>query len=426
MPKLLQLNCTANWGSTGKIAEGIGLAAMKHGWESVIAYGRAMNTSQSHLVRVGSKTDVYLHYAGHRFFDREGLGSKRATKRLLKCIDNYKPDIIHLHNIHDHWLNYPLFFRYLATIDTPVVWTLHDCWAFTGGCAYFDKVDCRQWESECRKCPLKSHVDRSRRNFNLKKEFIAPLHKRLIIVPVSFWLERFVRNSFLKDCCIEMIHNGIDTERFKPTSSKKNVVLGIALPWSARKGLDDMIILRELLSDDVEIRLVGLNDEQLKNLPKGITGIKRTQSIKELVRHYSEASILVNPTYEDNFPTTNLEALACGTPVVTYRTGGSPEAIDAQTGIVVPKGDIEDLAKAIKEGLDNPKRFKSEDCRRSAELNFNKEIQFNRYVDLYMDILNIDTQVITPPHYRCRRRRNRHLDYRLSRFNADLAERSAA
>ena len=388
MPKLLQLNVTANWGSTGKIAEGIGQAAMARGWESAIVYGRMMNPSQSKLIKVGNQTDVYLHYARHRFLDGEGLGSKRATKRIIEQIKEYAPDIIHLHNIHDHWLNYPLLFEYLATVDMPIICTFHDCWAFTGGCAYFDRVDCRQWVSECIKCPLKSHFDRSRQNFKLKKELFISIQNKLTIVPVSNWLEGFIKQSFLRNFRIKMIHNGIDTNKFKPIFSKSRVDLGVALPWSARKGLEDMIKLRGLLSDDIEIRLVGLNDEQLKNLPIGITGIKRTQSIEELVRHYGEAAVFVNPTYEDNFPTTNLEALACGTPVITYRTGGSPEAVDSETGIVIDKGDIESLAGAIMKVIDNPDLFPASACRARAEAHFDKNIQFGKYIDLYDSLSN--------------------------------------
>jgi len=272
MPKLLQLNCTANWGSTGRIAEGIGKAAVARGWESAIAYGRSMNPSQSQLVKVDNQFDVFLHYAQHRLFDREGFGSKRATKRLIKWIDSYHPDIIHHHNIHDHWLNYPLLFEYLATIDTPIVWTFHDCWAFTGGCAYFDEVNCQKWQTECNNCPQKSILDRSRANFNLRKELFLRIHEQLTIVPVSHWLESYIKQSILKNCTIKIIHNGIDVERFKPISKKKKVVLGVALPWSPRKGLHDMIKLRQMLSLDVAIKLIGLDDKQMGSLPADLIG----------------------------------------------------------------------------------------------------------------------------------------------------------
>ncbi len=395
--KLLQLNCTANWGSTGKIAEEIGQAAMARGWESAIAYGRVMNPSQSQLVKVGDKLDVYAHYVQHRIFDREGLGSRRPTKRLIKWIDSYRPDIIHLHNIHDHWLNYSLLFQYLATIDTQIVWTFHDCWAFTGGCAYFDDVNCSKWQTGCNSCPQIKFADRSKANFNLRKDLFSSLQERLTIVPVSYWLKDFVKQSFLRNSSIMMIHNGIDVTKFEPRVKIKKTVLGVALPWSTRKGLSDIIKLRHMLPRDVEIKLIGLNDKQIKELPQGVIGINRTQNIDELVKHYGEASVFVNPTYADNFPTTNLEALACGTPVVTYRTGGSPEAVDELTGIVVDKGNINALAEAIMTVLNNPDDFTPENCRKRAEQNFNKDIQFGKYIDLYNRLLLADNQIITPP-----------------------------
>lgn len=387
--KLLQLNVTANWGSTGKIAEGIGLAAMTRGWKSAISYGRDMNPSRSQLVKVGNRYDVYAHYVQHRLFDREGLGSKRVTKRLIDWIERYQPDIIHLHNLHDHWLNYPLFFQFLATIDIPIVWTFHDCWAFTGGCAYFDRVNCNEWMCGCSNCPSnKNLIDRSKQQFLLKKSLYSLILNRLTIVPVSNWLKVFCEKSFLKDAKIQLIHNGIDLSVFSPSVGKQKVVLGVALPWSPRKGLDDIIKLRQIIDSSIEIKLIGLSPKQIKFLPNGIIGLERTNSAKELATHYSEASVFINPTYEDNFPTTNIESLACGTPVITYNTGGSPEAIDDRTGLIVDKGDVNALASAVMKIIDNPNEYNSENCRARSEKYFNKDIQFGKYVDLYESILS--------------------------------------
>lgn len=217
MPKLLQLNATANWGSTGKIAEGIGQAAMARGWESYIAYGRSSNPSASQLIKVGETRDVYLHYAKNRLFDAEGLGSKRATKKLIEKIEKLNPDIIHLHNIHDHWLNYPILFEYLASIDTPIVWTFHDCWAFTGGCYHFVEQNCYQWQSKCEKCPFpKKFLRREAKNFLRKTSAIQNLKNRLLIVTVSSWLNDLVSESQLKDLRHDFIYNGVDTSIFKP------------------------------------------------------------------------------------------------------------------------------------------------------------------------------------------------------------------
>ena len=392
MPKILQLNVTANWGSTGKIAEGIGEAALKKGWESYIAYGRYMNPSKSQLIKVGNKWDVYAHYAKNRFLDGEGLGSKTPTKQLIKTIQDIEPDIIHLHNIHDHWLNYPVLFEYLATIDTPIVWTFHDCWAFTGGCSYFDIPPCDKWITKCEKCLLrKCKIDRSKSQFNKRKELIATLGNRLTIVPVSKWLYDFCSVSILNSSNIMLIHNGIDVNKFsicENKTTKKKLILGVANVWSHRKGLNDFIKLREMLPQKYQIKLVGLTKSQISKLPDGIDGITKTQNIDELVTLYNRATAFVNPTYADNFPTTNLEALACGTPVITYRTGGSPEAIDEHTGIVVEKGDIQELASSIMEIINNPQRYSSEACRERATTHFNQDTQFGKYIDLYNQLLS--------------------------------------
>lgn len=398
MKKLLQLNVTANWGSTGKIAEGIGLAAMARGWESAIAYGRYMNPSQSRLIKVGNQMDVYAHYAKNRFLDGEGLGSKRATRQLVKQIQELAPDIIHLHNIHDHWLNYPILFEYLASIDTPVVWTFHDCWAFTGGCMYFEIPPCDKWKRQCDKCPLRAgKIDRSSRHFIERQALISKFGNRLTIVPVSHWLDEYIGESFLSDYNRLMIHNGVDTTKFRILGPNKNkpIVLGVANVWDERKGLKDFIELRKKIPvEKAQIVLVGLSNAQIESLPEGIRGIAKTQNLQELIGLYNSASVLVNPTYADNFPTVNLEALACGTPVITYRTGGSPEAVEEHTGIVVEKGDVDSLVKSINEILLHPENYDSGNCRSRAEKHFDKDIQFGKYIDLYEALLSRKANVL--------------------------------
>lgn len=392
MRTLFQLNVTANWGSTGKIAEGIGQAAINQGWESFIAYGRDMNPSESRLIKVGNQFDVYAHYARHRLFDGEGLGSKGATNNLIKKIEQIAPDIIHLHNIHDHWLNYPLLFEYIATIDTPIVWTFHDCWAFTGGCPHFEVRSCDKWRIQCEKCPIREgKIDKSRQQYNRRRELIASLGDRLTIVPVSNWLEKFCNDSLLAKSNIQLIHNGIDISKFyiRDSVQRSNpIVLGVSNIWTSRKGLNDFVELRTILPSEIRIILVGLTQSQITKLPNGIEGITRTQNVDELVNLYNQASVLVNPTYADTFPTVNLEALACGTPVVTYRTGGSPEAIDKNTGIVVEKGDVQGLAASVMQIIDNPQKFSREACRKRAEQHYNQDFQFGKYIDLYNSLLS--------------------------------------
>lgn len=400
MPKLLQINVTANWGSTGKIAEQIGLKAIAARWESYMAYGRMMNPSKSKLIKIGSQSDVYLHYALGRYLDYEGLASKQATKKLVQEIERIKPDVIHLHNIHDHYLNYQILFEYLSKHDIPVVWTQHDQWATTGGCCYVPD-GCNKWRTGCYECPLRKGVknDRSKKNYSLKKEFFTAI-KSLTLVPVSEWLGGMMRVSFLGERDIRIIHNGIDINTFRPIAADihrkyniedKKIVLGVASEWSERKGLPDMLKLANWLpKDEYAVVIVGkilkkVSIEKDEGCP--IVFIDRTQNVQELAQLYSAASVFVNPTYQDNYPTTNLEAMACGTPVVTYRTGGSPEAVSEKTGLVVEQGNLPSLVEAIRVVCGCDKDTFTTECHKRAESYFDKEKCFEKYMELYRELL---------------------------------------
>lgn len=399
MPTLLQINIASNWGSTGKIMEQIGLCAQAHGWESYVTYGRKEyhNPSKNNVISIGTTFDAYEHYAENLFFDNEGLASRRATKKFLKIVDEIKPDIVHLHVIHDHYMNYPMLFKYLAKKNIPVVWTQHDQWATTGHCCY-NLVGCERWKDECHNCPMSKwfSFDRSRRNFRLKKMLMAELPS-LTIVPVSEWLANNIRQSHLKERPIEVIHNGIDINTFSPQpkdayerygiEKSKKIVLGVANAWSERKGLNDFNKLASMLpSDEYAIVIVGKLTEERKQLENccQMVFVDRTQNALELAQLYSSASVFVNPTYQDNYPTTNLEAIACGTPVITYRTGGSPEAVDEKTGVVVEQGDINGLKDAV-ERLSNGDY--SQECRTRAEEIFDNAKCINPYILLYNKLL---------------------------------------
>lgn len=402
MPILLQINVTANWGSTGRIAEEIGQAVICEGWESLIAYGRNKNKSSSQLIRIGTNFDVYRHVLSTRLFDRNGLSSQGATKKFIKFIEVLKPDIIHLHNIHGYYLNYPILFKYLSESRIPVVWTLHDCWPFTGHCAYYDYVECDRWKRECHDClqkkgfPASYMIDRSTKNYNEKKRWFR-LVENITLVPVSDWLAAEVRKSFLGDISIRVIHNGIDPNVFSYTESGvkkklgidgKMVILGVASIWDRRKGLSDFLELRKILPlEEYVIILIGLDKRQIKLLPEGIIGVCRTNDIQELVEYYSMADVFVNPTWEDNFPTVNLEALSCGTPVITYRTGGSVEAIDGETGFVVEKGNVREIADCVHKVKQIGKQFYMRTCRRRVENFFDKKERYSEYLSLYKELL---------------------------------------
>lgn len=399
--KLLQINVTCNWGSHGTIAESIARLAMQRGWECYTAFSRGKPKSVTETIRIGNKLDKYVHGLESLLFDNEGLNSKSATKELISTIREIRPDIIHLHNIHGHYLNYQLLFDFLHEYNKPVVWTLHDCWCFTGHCAYFEWNGCFKWKTGCHDCKFKDNypvsifLQRCRHNYNIKKNAFTSV-PNLTLVPVSEWLEDYLHESFLRNCNIRTIHNGIDLNMFRPRRTKMDTkggsmyILGVASIWDKRKGISDFVKLRKLLPDDYHITLIGLSRKQIQQLPEGISGITRTNNVQELVEYYNKAGVFVNPTYEDNFPTVNLEALACGTPVITYHTGGSPEAIDERTGIVIKQGDVEALAEAILGMKSHP--LSSQDCRQRAEQSFDKDKCFEKYIKLYERLFN-ETQL---------------------------------
>lgn len=401
---ILQINATANWGSTGKIAEQINNLARSHGWETYIAYGRAKTESDSTLFHVGSKFDVYEHYGEQFLLDNDGLASCKATRRLIDGIRKINPDIIHLHNIHDHWLNYRILFNYLNTLDIPIVWTQHDCWSFTGDCGYFTELECEQWKTGCTKiCPfrkkpfMRRFINHAKQHYELKKELFTAT-KRLTLVPVSHWLEGELKESFLKEKPIQTIYNGVDTEVFKPLdnlddSLKKygldgnQYVIGVASAWSDRKGFTDYCKLVEKLPKGVKIVLVGLDKKKREEAVKyGIVGIARTDNVNELVALYNGASIVMNLSYEETFGLTTVEGFACGTPSIVYRATASPELVTPETGIIVAPGDIVGVAEAVTKLLAKQKPSKA--CRERAVVYFNKDERFEEYLQLYESLVN--------------------------------------
>lgn len=403
MHTLLQINVTANQGSTGRIAEEIGQTAIKNGWSSYIAYGRYKNISQSHLIKIGNRWNIYVHVLFTRIFDFHGLLSKRATRKLIHKIKEISPDIIHLHNIHGYYINYPILFKYLKKSGIPVVWTFHDCWSFTGHCAHFESVHCEKWISQCEKCPLKKTYpasclfDRSKKNYKDKKKYFNSIDN-LTIVPVSRWLENKVKCSFLKENKIKMIYNGIDLSLFKPTYNKnliaslsikdKFVLLAVAASWSASKGLYDYYELSKKINKDEVLILVGLTQKQLKNLPAGIIGLERTESVKKLAVLYTMADIVLNLSYAEALGLTTIEGLACGTPSIVYNATASPELITEETGAIVEPSDIKGVLSSIKKIKMKGSQSYAINCRKEVVERFNKEDRYNDYINLYNQILS--------------------------------------
>ena len=398
MPKIIQINTALNCGSHGRIVEQISRVAADRGFETTIVHGaRYLNKSQFADIQTTTKTQELLNGIRSLLFDAHGLGLKCATKSLIVKLKEINPDIVHLHNIHGYYLNYKILFDYFAESGVPVVWTLHDCWSMTGHCAQFENYNCDKWKTQCNDCQYhnawypKSIIDRSKRNFELKKQCFTSV-KNMTIVAVSHWLESIVKQSFLSKYPIKVINNGVDLKSFRPSvasgeiSSKKFTILGVASSWDNDKGINEFVQLSQ--NPDYKVIMVGVKDDLKAKLPKEITAIARTNSQEELAEYYSMADVFVNPTYKDSFPTTNLEALACGTPVITYKTGGSPESITPETGIVVEKGDFGQLREAIETIQKNGKSCYSANCRDRAERLYNKDDCFKDYIDLYENILD--------------------------------------
>ena len=409
MPKLLQINVTSNWGSTGKIAKACNDFVHSKGWETYEAYGRYSNPSESNIV-VGPSGcfDVYEHYVENVLFDNEGLASRNATRKLVKKIADLQPDIVHLHNIHDHWLNYRILFEYLNQTDIKVVWTFHDFWAITGHCSHFVKIECDRFKTECHDCPythgkLLPLIKHTRRNFLLKKKlFIA--NKYLTIVPVSEWVGENVRQSFLKDKELKVIPNGVDTSLFCPTTidfiesmisrehierlTNKFIIMAVSSQWkSGSKGLDDYKAMSKMLSEDEVIVLVGVPDDISKGFPKNLIGIHRTNNQQELAALYTCADVVCSFSSAETFGLTIIEGYACGTPAVVYDNTALPSLITPQTGFVVPNKDYKAAYNAIQEIRIKGKISYSEACISLVHDKYNKDKCFEEYTQLYEELL---------------------------------------
>ena len=397
--KVYQVNVVCGSGSTGRIAADLSHKISVNGGVCRIGYGRGSAPKHLDAFCNSKKNEVRSHALMTRITGKQGEFSKKATKRLIEDIKQFEPDIIHLHNIHGYYLNYPSLFQFLKEYEKPVVWTMHDCWAITGHCAHYESVSCDKWKKQCFDCPnLKaypaSYTGRNvAGNFKRKKELFSVLEQLIIVTP-SMWLKEQIRHSFLKDIKVINIPNGIDLELFKPTESKikeqlcpngEKLLLGVTSVWTKNKGLNDFIKLSDIIGDGYVICLVGLSKKQIRQLPKSIVGIEKTESISQLAQYYTAADLFLNLTYEDTFPTTNIESIACGTPVLTYKTGGSPEIINEHCGFVVEKGDITGVKRIVTTQLQDKTYYENACLKRATE--FQKEDCYQRYIELYEEIL---------------------------------------
>lgn len=404
MMKILQINMMDMF-STGNIMLNIAKVARQRGYEAVTAskYCKMsidLQRKDSNHLYIGNRLTNTIHRYWAWITDLQDTGSIYSTKKFIRQIEDLNPDIIHLHDVVGWYINIDLLFNYLRKKGTPVVWTFHDCWAFTGRCIYFDSVGCERWKTGCGKCPQIGYMPRtwyfdlSAWNFRRKKRLFTAINNMTIVTP-SVWLKDLTEQSFLRGADIRVINNGINLTVFKPSKGEiyddlvqdgRKIVLGVAGTWSARKGLDVFLKLADDLPDEYKIVLVGLSQDEIGRESK-IKAIRRTSNQHELAQIYSAAAVFANPTFEDNFPTVNLESLACGTPVITYKTGGSPESVTDGTGMVVEQGDYQAFKAGILSIIQCDKSAYHDACLKESK-KYDMMARFNDYVDLYEEILN--------------------------------------
>ena len=389
-------------GSTGKIMLSIAEEARKSGHTvktyAPIPFVRGKRIQAENIpdhTWWGSRTEAMFHYYAGTLLGANGLFSYFGTRKLIRDLKRFSPDVVHLHNLHGYCLNLPMLFKYFKKTNVRVVWTFHDCWPFTGHCPYFTICGCDKWQATCGNCPQpkiypKMYIDTSKFMHKRKKKWFAGLDNLTVVTP-SEWLASLARKSFFHSCPIKVINNGIDLSIFKPQESdfrekynigNKKIVLGVAFDWSYRKGLDVFIELANKLdANRYQIVLVGTSDSVDKQLPANIISIQRTNDQNELAEIYSAADIFVNPTREENYPTVNMEAIACGTPVITFNTGGSPEIIDNSCGGVVDCNDVEHLCEEIQRVCEESP-YSKESCLIKAR-SFDTSAKFKEYIELY-------------------------------------------
>ncbi len=384
-------------GSTGRIMFSIAEVARKEGFNVYTFSGckRKSTTTPFHHSQLNSRFGFLFKSVLYYLLGNNISVPFFSTFIFIHRLKRIKPDIIHLHNIHGGFISNTQLFKYIKKNNIKTIWTLHDCWAFTGRCPHFIMEHCEKWKHGCHECTYPkdrypaTRFDRSEKNWRQKRKSFSGVSNLTLVTP-SNWLMKQVKQSYLKDYPGAVIHNGIDFSVFSPKESRiirerlgfpQYIIMGVASSWGKRKGLDVFIELSKKLPGEYKIVLVGITREERKCLPEVIDCVERTADQNELAEYYSAADLFVNPTREDTFPTVNIEALACGTPVLTFRTGGSPEIIDETCGAVV---DCDDFDSLLSETIDicANKRYSPINCIRRAKL-FSKEERFIDYIKLF-------------------------------------------
>ena len=398
--KVLQINAVYGNGSTGIIVKDIDTALQQRGYTSYVAYAKSTNAPQNGY-KIGNLIDQKLHAVLARLIGKQAYFSFFCTNRLLNFIDKIKPDIIHLHNLHSNYINLKMLTNYINKNNINTVITLHDCWFFTGKCFHYGVVGCNKWQTRCGNCPrVKEDVpswffDQTTRVFEDKKRYMG-LIPNLVVVGVSNWISNEAKKSFFQSKKIVTIQNGVDLEIFKPTESdirkklnveEKFVILGMANKWLDKINQSTFSYVVNQLCEDEVLVLLGCRKDQIEHLPNNVIGLEYCSKRNDLAKIYSLSDIFVNVTREDSLPTVNIEAICCGTPVITFDSGGSSEIIDNNTGLVVAQGDDKALLMAIKKIKKKGKQHYQNKCREHGVKNFNKDDRYIDYINLYEKII---------------------------------------
>lgn len=391
--KIVQINSVC-YGSTGKIMCDIASKLQNEDFESYCFFGRGNPNAELKCIKIGNKLSFYFHVLIARF-GFNGYGSYFSTKKMIRKLKKINPDIIHLHNIHGYYLNFNLLFNFLKNkYKGRIIWTLHDCWAFTGHCPHFTIAKCNKWKTECSNCPQlsiypRTFFDNTKREHRLKKKLFLELPNLTIVTP-SVWLKDLVKQSFFKNCNVQVINNGVDLNVFKPTYDKniydkydipknKKVLLGVANVWEKRKGLNTFLELSKIIQSDTIIVLVGLTKKQIKLLPDNIIGIEQTDNIYDLVKIYSISNVFLNPSLEETFSLVTIEAMACGTPVVVSKTSAIKNLVVPGVGEVVDQEKTQNYFDKICNLSFDEKKINKHIQKYSNELNI------KNYLNLYKE-----------------------------------------
>ena len=393
--KVAIINMAYGRGSTGRIVMQLSALLTKENIEHKVYYSGYNESSDPNAVQMNTLTGIRLHQVQSRLFGDQGWHSTLQTVRLVSSLKKFQPDIVHLHNLHGYYLNMDVLFKYLTRTKCKVIWTLHDCWAFTGHCTHYTNAKCEKWKNKCFACtqkhayPYSLFLDRSGKLFGRKMKLYSDM-QNLYITTVSNWLENEVRQStLLGRKPVRTIYNGVDIKVFHPidtTRCERKRILGVANCWSNRKGLQDFIQLAEMIGEDYEIVLVGVSEEQSRMLPEKIKSLKRTDSVEELVQLYNSADVFFNPSVEETFGLTTVEAMACGVPVVVYDSTASPELVSDNVGIVVPRGDVVGAYTAIQKLVSQDHINYRKECRNRVEKKYDQELNYEQYLKLYHEL----------------------------------------